>query len=316
MDNQRDTAYRTCLLCGRQCGVDRSAGGTGFCGEHAEMRIASAGIHRGEEPPITGEGGSGTVFFTGCTLRCVFCQNHQISREGEGRPVSADEFAEICLRLQAEDAGNINLVTGGHFIPSIRDGLLLARARGLRLPVLWNSSGYDYLPALRELHPFIDVYLPDLKTLDAGLAARLFGAPDYPERAREALRFMATERPIEARDGSLVRGLIVRHLILPGYLESTRGVLEWFARNLADRALLSLMTQYTPIAGCPEPAAPDRYVSEQEYEEVLGMLDEYGIEEGFVQDLVVSSDWLPDFRIENPFSSELSRPLWHYLAER
>ena len=304
--------YRSCLLCPRRCGVDREAGERGYCGETSSLRLAFAGIHRGEEPPITGTGGSGTIFVSGCNLGCAFCQNYQLSSGKQvsmktmGRAVSAEEFAAICLALQEKGAENINIVTGSHAAPAIAFGITEARKQGLSIPALWNSSGYDGAETLEILKDVINIYLPDLKTLDPEIAARFFNAPDYPKHAAAAiLRMMEKE-------------VIIRHLILPGYLENTRQVLKWFSENCAGRgrgkALLSLMTQYTPVH-MREPGAasdiPDRYLSEEEYDAVLSMLEEFGIDDGFYQELVTGSDWLPDFTRQNPFSSELSIPVWH-----
>jgi putative pyruvate formate lyase activating enzyme len=305
--------YRHCVLCPRSCGVDRLSGVQGFCGESAELRIAAAVLHRGEEPPLVGNGGSGAIFISGCNLGCVFCQNYQISQgetlaEGNtawpiGRAVSAGVFAEICLKLQGRGAENINIVTGSHSIPAIVQGITAAKNAGLRIPILWNSSAYESPQALELLKDHVDIYLPDLKTLDSELAANFFNAPDYPQAATEAI--------LKMTDMSAMRQaqVIIRHLILPGYLESTRSVLRWFAEHVKGRALLSLMTQYTPIrAG----ETPGRYLKEEEYETVLGWLGEFGIDDGFCQELVIGNDWLPDFTRPNPFSSELSVPVWHW----
>ncbi|MCL1836374.1 MAG: radical SAM protein [Treponema sp.] len=304
-----ENMYSTCRLCPRLCGADRIAGRNGRCGESAELRLAFAGLHMGEEPPLSGKGGSGTIFVSGCNLGCACCQNWQISgggrAEGErlGRAVSAEEFAAICFALQDRGAENVNVVTGSHAIPAIARGLRAAKTGGLRIPALWNSSGYESVAALALLDGLVDTWLPDLKTLDSSLAARFFGTPDYPQAAQAAIRWMLANRPQE---------VIVRHLILPGCLESTRSVLRWFAEN-AGGAPLSLMSQYTPMGKAS--AAPDRFVSRREYETVLGWLEEFGIEDGFCQELVVGSDWLPDFRRPNPFSSELSVPVWHFSGQ-
>jgi len=314
--------YSHCLLCPRRCGVDREAGFRGYCGETAALRLAFAGIHRGEEPPITGKGGSGTVFVSGCNLGCAFCQNYQISQGRIGRPVSGDEFAEICLALQSKGVENINIVTGSHAAPALALGVKLARRQGLSVPVLWNSSGYDAIEVLEILNKFVDVYLPDLKTLDSVFAARFFNAPDYPEAAAAAILKMMEYRELRL-DEAMLSGVMVRHLVIPGNLENTHEVLRWFAENCKGRALLSLMTQYTPVQawGSKESRQveaevieiPSRYVSKVEYETVLSMLDEFGIDDGFYQELVTGSDWLPDFTRPNPFSSGLSVPVWHYM---
>jgi len=303
--------YKNCLLCPRRCGVDREAGQRGYCGETAELRLAFAGIHRGEEPPITGNGGSGTIFVSGCNLGCAFCQNYQISHNRLGSIVTTGEFAEICLSLQEKGVENINIVTGSHAAPAIVLGIEAARKQGLCIPVLWNSSGYDGLETLEVLKGFVDVYLPDLKTLDPGIAARFFNAPDYPEHAAKALLKMMESSELRFGPADImVSGLMVRHLVIPGFLENTRQVLAWFSHNCRGRALLSLMTQYTPVKVSGE--IPGCYVSVEEYDAVMSMLDEFGIDDGFCQELVTGSDWLPDFTRPNPFSSELSVPVWHW----
>ncbi|MDR0583036.1 MAG: radical SAM protein [Treponema sp.] len=297
--------YQKCLCCPRGCGVDRDAGERGFCGETAALRVAAAVLHRGEEPPLMGKGGSGAVFIAGCSLGCAFCQNYQISKGGLGRAVSVDEFAGICLALRDRGAENINIVTGSHAVPAITRGIAAARSAGLALPVLWNSSAYESLSALAMLKDHVDIYLPDLKTLDGGLAAKWFGAPDYPETAATAIRAMIAVRPGK---------VIVRHLILPGFLDCTRTVLRWFAGHAKGGALLSLMTQYTPVPqSCGQTdGVPSRFLSEAEYETVIGWLEEFGIEDGFCQEPVPGGGLLPDFNRPNPFPPGLSVPVWHW----
>ncbi|MCL2759642.1 MAG: radical SAM protein [Treponema sp.] len=295
--------YKSCMLCPRNCGVNRLTGEVGLCGETAELRVGAALIHMGEEPPLVGSGGSGTIFISGCNLGCAFCQNFQVSQDGMGKVVSPEEFAEICAALRDNRAENINIVTGSHAVPGLIEGFIAMRKAGLEIPILWNSSGYDSLEALELLSDHVDIYLPDLKTLDSEISGRFFNAPDYPETAKAALLKMTEMK----NDMSKV---IVRHLILPGYLESSRSVLKWFADNMRERALLSLMTQYTPIPNRSK-QMPQKYLSEREYDTVLGWLEEFEIEDGFCQELVTGSDWLPDFKRNNPFSSELSIPVWH-----
>jgi putative pyruvate formate lyase activating enzyme len=317
--------YSRCLLCPRACGVDRLAerpatggpagereersGGRGFCREGVAVRAAWAGLHFGEEPPLTGSGGSGTIFFTGCTLKCRYCQNDQLSRSLVGRELSAGELAQLMLALQAAGAANINLVTGSHFAPGIAAAAELARGLGLAIPLLWNSSGYESRFTLELLAPWIEAWLPDCKTLDPELSRRLMGAPDYPEVVREALRFMVEARSLRFEGERLRQGVIVRHLVLPGYPESSRGVLAWFREHLYGRALLSVMVQYTPN---PRQSGPERRVSDAEYEQILGWLEELGIEEGFIQEPESGSEWLPDFSRRNPFPEGQARPVWHY----
>jgi putative pyruvate formate lyase activating enzyme len=304
--------YAPCLLCPRACAVDRTRGETGVCGETGVVRAACACLHFGEEPPVTGAGGSGTVFFTGCTLRCRACQNAQLSRGGFGAELSAEALAGIFLALQREGAGNVNAVTGTHFLPGILEAWTSARAQGLLIPLVWNSSGYETVDAVRALAPHVAFFLPDLKTLDSSLADFWCTAPEYPEVAADALLAMAEARPlVRGHDGTPVQGVIVRHLVLPGRIDATRQVLAWFAQHLAGRALLSLMSQYTPIPGQPVEPPFDRPLSAAEWDEALAALEDLGIEDGFVQELVPGTEWLPDFTRGQPFSAERSRMVWH-----
>jgi putative pyruvate formate lyase activating enzyme len=330
------TAYENCLLCPRSCGVNRNAGERGYCGETSDLRIGFSGIHNGEEPPIKGAGGSGTIFIYGCNLGCVFCQCFQISQGNDifqkkhsghemCRKVDTSEFAEMCLQLQEMGAENINIVTGSHVAPAVASGFKSARDQGLSIPALWNSSGYDGEETLEIIKEFVDVYLPDLKTLDASIARQFSNAPDYPDCAENAIRKMLEYRPLRfgkspgksGAENVMLSGVMIRHLILPGFLENTRQVLRWFAEHCNgsgdQRVLLSLMTQYTPayIPGV-KTDIPNRYVSQSEYDAVLSMLDEFGITEGFCQELVSEANWLPDFSKENPFPQGISQPLWHW----
>ncbi|MCL2185569.1 MAG: radical SAM protein [Treponema sp.] len=314
---------KKCTLCPRNCGVNRLAGEKGFCKETSELRVAVAVIHKGEEPPLVGTGGSGTIFISGCNLGCVFCQNYQVSQgaagtESLGKKVSSNDFAKICEALRDAGAENINIVTGSHAIPAIIEGLIAARDIGVQIPVLWNCSGYETPFALELLKDYVDVFLPDLKTLDSEIAKKFFNAPDYPEAAVKAILKMIELTQHTDNDKSKV---IIRHLIIPGFLESTRSVLKWFSDKtnsvcVKDHALLSLMTQYTPIpnrgthGSLETQIAPQRYLSEEEYCTVLNWLEEFEIEDGFCQELVTGNDWLPDFRRTNPFPSKLSIPVW------
>ncbi len=303
-------AYEHCILCPRACGVNRNAGETGFCGETSELRVAWAGLHFGEEPPITGTGGSGTIFITGCNLGCSFCQNFQISREKMGKKVTGDDFRDICNALQEAGAGNINIVTGSHAIPALASYIRKIRSDGFSLPFLWNSSGYESVDALRLLDGLIDRWLPDLKTLNSSVSARFFQAADYPETAKNALVYMAEQ----AAASAFQPAMIVRHLVLPEQLADTGAVLTWFSENLREKALLSLMTQYTPVkSDRPDREQPaERYISEEEYDQLPDLLTHLGIEDGFFQELVEDSSWLPDFTRVQPFSSALARPIWHW----
>lgn len=315
--------YESCRLCPRACGVDRNSGNAGFCGETSILRLAWAGLHFGEEPPVTGAGGSGAIFVTGCNLGCTFCQNFQISRDGTGRAVDSGEFAQICLRLEEAGAENINIVTGSHAIPAIAGGLRAARAAGLTIPILWNSSAYETVEALSLLEGLVDVWLPDLKTLNPELSAAVFRAPDYPQTAKRAIRYMAGISPIGMAPDSgasrkILSGVIVRHLALPGRIADTEAVLRWYSEHLADRTLLSLMTQYTPVVQSPYSRDiaefENRQIDRSEYRRLKTLLEELGIDSGFYQELVEDTEWLPDFTNTQPFSSALAKPVWHWTT--
>ncbi len=330
--------YKNCTLCPRRCRVDRTNGQIGFCRQSDRMVLACATRHFGEEPPLVGQGGSGALFFSGCTLRCGFCQNRQLSRSEVGRGISREEFVRICLELQEGGAENINLVSATPFIPSLEAGISEARRKGLHLPVVWNSSGYELPETVDRLAEFVDVFLPDLKLLDPELSGRLFAAGDYPERAAAALKRMA-EHKVGRKPNT-----IVRHLVLPGLLQETRRVLEWFARELGDRALFSLMVQFAvPEEGLSNGGGPqesgsqhgslqhegpqkepkkigswrrgvgaleNRPLTPKEYDMLLQWLDELEIEEGLIQEPGEDGLWWPDFNRTNPFPSEYSRVVW------
>ncbi len=236
-----------------------------------------------------------------------------------GAAVSAEEFASICLALERAGAENINIVTGSHAIPLIAEGLKEARDEGLKLSVLWNSSAYESVSSLKLLKGLVSVWLPDFKTMDADFALSAFSARDYPARAAEAISFMAETSPLEygtGRNGkaqTLSSGVLMRHLALPGRLEDTERVLRWYKENLDGRALLSLMTQYTPVPASGKTPLPERFTSEAEYRQLVKLLDALNIEEGFLQELNQDTEWLPDFSRVQVFSSSLSKPIWHWL---
>ncbi|GMO28897.1 MAG: radical SAM protein [Termitinemataceae bacterium] len=292
-----------CGLCPRHCAVNRIKGETGYCRAGTSVKLALAALHFGEEPPISGVGGSGAMFFSNCNLGCVFCQNYQISSESYGREISAEDCAGIMLKLQEAGAENINLVTGTPQIYALVPALRYAKQHGLKLPVYWNSSGYETETAVELIDEFIDFYLPDLKTLNKKYARAWFAGEDYGETAARSILKMLSLKPNKT---------IIRHLIMPGFLDSTREVLEWFVKNAAGRAELSLMTQYTPVKNeIVSNSTPKRFVSQDEYKTVLNWLFEFEIEDGYFQELMPDSGWLPDFSRENPFESKLSKTIWH-----
>jgi len=262
--------YTPCTLCPRACGVDRTAA-RGFCGCSDTAHVARAGLHFGEEPPVSGSRGSGTIFFCGCTLRCPFCQNHRISRDGDaGRPVDAPTLAALMLDLAAQGAHNINLVTATHYLPTVIAALDLARPT-LQIPILYNCGGYESTGTIRALADYIDVWLPDLK-YGTSAAARACGAPaDYPDTALAAIAQMTaqTGKPAFAPDGTITRGVIVRHLVLPGGRRDSVTALERLAKAVDPAAIrLSLMRQYTPPAALHLAPPLDRTVTTFEYDTV------------------------------------------------
>ncbi|MBQ5384018.1 MAG: radical SAM protein [Treponema sp.] len=325
--------YSSCCQCPRKCGANRSENHAGVCGESQALRIASAGLHFGEEPLITVFGGSGTVFFTGCTLRCSFCQNYQISQQGMGKSVDSEEFVKICLELEKNGAENINLVTGSHHIPVIAEYLTAAKDAGLKIPVAWNSSAYESVESLELLKGLVDIWLPDLKTLNPVMSGGLFGAKDYPSVAEKSIRWMIENFPmniIEAEKNGetkekMLRGVIIRHLFLPGRMDDTVSVLEWLKKNADGRAILSLMSQYTPVPFTGDSdgglarkksleAFQNRLVSAEEDADLRDFIDAYGFDYVFYQDLSDDTSWLPDFNRTQPFSNALAKPLWHWTC--
>ena len=287
--------YENCTLCPRQCGVDRTAGQLGFCRMPGQLRAAKAMLHYGEEPPISGAFGTGAVFFSGCTLRCVYCQNREISEGGKGKPLDSARLRAIFERLIDEGAQSIDLVTPTQFLPDI----LPALTPKLPVPVVYNCGGYERVETLRLLEGLVDVYLPDLKYADNALAARLSRAPDYYETATAALREMYRQVGAAVlEDGQLVRGLLVRHLVLPGYLDNSLRVIEWLAEAFPKGdVLVSLMSQYVPI-GVQEPPL-DRRVTAEEYAGAVSWLELCGLKNGYVQDAAAATtEYLPVFDFE------------------
>jgi len=292
-----------CRLCPRRCGVDRAAGGLGFCRTGSLARVSHAGPHFGEEPPLRGEGGAGTVFFAGCNMACVFCQNHQISQEDSGREVSCRELARVFLDLQSQGCHNLDLVSPTHVAPQILEALGLAAAEGLRLPVVYNSGGYDAVETLRLFDGVVDVYLPDAKYADEGAALRLSKAPGYVEANKAALREMFRQVGVLrlTGGGAAERGLLVRHLVLPNGLAGTEDVLRFIADALSPGVTVSLMSQYSPCHLAGADPAINRPLTAAEYEAALDAFDRAGLESGFIQEFRSQQAGLPDFDKQQPF---------------
>ncbi len=290
-------SYTNCNLCPRKCGVDRTKGQLGFCQEPDKIFAARAAAHYWEEPVISGSFGSGAVFFSGCTLQCCFCQNGIISQEHLGKEISTKHLREIFLRLIDDGVQNINLVTPTQFLPSI----LPALEPKLPVPVVYNCGGYERVETLRELVGLIDIYLPDMKYSDAKLAAKLSAAPDYVQTAKAAIMEMYRQvGPAVIEDEIMKRGIIVRHLVLPGQIDNSLGVLDWFSDAFPQGdVLFSLMSQYVPMGKAKTMPPFDRTVTKAEYDAVLSYLDFLGIANGFTQDFsAASEDYIPDFSFE------------------
>lgn len=305
------------MVCGRTCGINRENGLRGFCGETSSVKMAWAGLHYGEEPLLTGRTGSGALFFSGCTLKCPFCQNWQISHQGMGKGINKETFLRICTELVKQGAVNLNFITGGHFTPTLIEWMSELKERGIRVPFMWNSSGFDPLINLKKLSAVIDIFLPDVKTLDLNLSKKLFKTDKYPKTVQQGLSFMMTEKPlILDNNGLMKQGVIARHLVMPGLLDNTKEVLRWFSGNAKPGTYLSIMSQYTPVS-IPgvKTEIPERYLTKKEYGEVLTMVEELEIDNGFIQEFETGSDWLPDFSKENPFNSKDSAAVWSFSAD-
>ena len=275
-----------CMLCPRMCGVDRESGEKGYCGMDGKLRAARAALHMWEEPCISGTRGSGAVFFSGCSLRCIFCQNYEIAQGNCAREISGDRLSEIFLELQEKGAANINLVTATHFAPAVIGALKKAKAQGMYLPVIYNSSGYERVKTVQMLEEVVDVWLPDFKYMDPVLAKQYSRAEDYPRRVKQALAEMVrqTGPVVFDEEGYIKKGTIVRHLILPGHTRNSIQVLKYLQRAFGTQIYISIMNQYTPVYEQEKYRELNRRVTEREYEKVLNAALELGIENGFFQE--------------------------------
>lgn len=288
-------SYEKCMLCARRCAVNRSEK-LGFCEMSDRLFVARAALHAWEEPIISGTRGSGTVFFSGCSLRCSYCQNAEISRAESGIEISPTRLSEIMLELQAKGAHNINLVTPTHYAPTIEYSVALARADGLTLPIVYNTSSYDTVETLRCLESTVDVYLADLKYYKEKTAAALSSAHDYPEAARLAIEEMVRQKgaPVLNNEGILEQGVIVRILLLPSHLAEAKLSLKYLLNAYGDKIYISLMNQYTPIPGMKPPL--DRPVSRSEYRELVEYAERLGLKNGFTQDFGTAEEsFIPPF---------------------
>lgn len=293
--------YENCLLCPRKCGTNRRTGQTGVCGVSSEIKVARAALHYWEEPCISGKRGSGAVFFSGCSLHCVFCQNREISDGKEGKVISKERLSDIFMELADKGANNINLVTPGQYIPDIVWAVNNARSRGMKLPIIYNTSGYENVTELKLLEGIVDVYLPDFKYMDSTLSAMYSRAKDYPSVAKQALSEMVRQQPdvvIDDATGLIQKGVIVRQLLLPGHVNDAKAVLKYLYDTYHDHVYISMMSQFTPIALKDYPEI-NRTVTRREYERLVDYALEIGITNAFIQEGDVAKDsFIPAFDCE------------------
>lgn len=293
--------YENCLLCPRKCGINRRTGQTGVCGVSSEIKVARAALHYWEEPCISGKRGSGAVFFSGCSLHCVFCQNREISDGKAGKVISKERLSDIFIELADKGANNINLVTPGQYIPDIVWVVNDAKSRGMKLPIIYNTSGYENVTELKLLEGIVDVYLPDFKYMDSTLSARYSRAKDYPSVAKQALSEMVRQQPevvIDDATGLIQKGVIVRQLLLPGHVNDAKAVLKYLYDTYHDHVYISMMSQFTPIALKDYPEI-NRTVTKREYERLVNYALEIGITNAFIQEGDVAKDsFIPAFDCE------------------
>lgn len=302
-----------CNLCPRRCGVSRDQGETGFCESPWEITAARAALHMWEEPVLSGVSGSGTVFFSGCALRCVFCQNETIASGKTARVISSEKLSEKFLMLQEMGAHNINLVTGSHYVPQIVKALRRAKDQGLVVPVVYNTGSYEKVQTLRLLEGLVDIYLPDLKYKDSRLASRYAGAPDYFEYASAAIAEMVRQvgKPVlepipgleiqedEEEQMIMKRGVIVRHLMLPGQIRDSKNIIRYLHKTWGNRIYISIMNQYTPCNNLPEHPELNRKVTQEEYDALVDYAIELGVEQGFIQEGETAEEsFIPAFDYE------------------
>lgn len=287
-----------CRLCPRECGADRSRGEPGYCRMPMELYAARAALHYWEEPCISGTEGSGAVFFSGCTLRCVFCQNREISGGRAGTRISPERLCEIFLELQEQGANNLNLVTAGHFLPLVIRALKRAKEQGLMIPVVYNTGGYEKPDMLKQLEGFVDVWLPDYKYRSRELAKKYSHAEDYPEWAERALQEMVRQagEPVFDERGMMRRGVIVRHLALPDCTGDSKDVLEYLWDTWKNQIYVSILSQYTPLVSQKKYPELNRRITEEEYEEVVGYARFLGMTQVYIQEGECAEEsFIPEF---------------------
>ncbi|MGI5958549.1 MAG: radical SAM protein [Massiliimalia sp.] len=297
----------SCQLCPRRCGVNRMKGELGFCGAASEIRVGRAALHFWEEPCLSGDVGSGTVFFSHCTLGCVFCQNYAISTQHQGVEITVDRLSEIFLKLQEQNAWNINLVTPTHYVPQIVLAVKQARKRGLCIPVVYNTSGYETRETLKLLEGIVDIYLPDFKYGDPAWGQRYSHVKDYPEHALNAIEEMVRQvgTPVFDDSGKMLRGVIVRHLMLPGLVEDTKKVIRMIHERFGDQVYLSLMNQYTPLPHVKEDPQLSQKLDPLDYDDAVSYAVSIGVRNGFIQEEETAMEsFIPSFQGEGVLPSQ------------
>ena len=303
-----------CNLCPRKCNVDREDGKIGYCGMPAQLKVARAALHLWEEPCISGETGSGAVFFSGCQLRCIFCQNHNIAIGKIGKTITIERLSEIFMELQEKGANNINLVTPTHYVPQIIQALDLARKAGLKLPIVYNTSAYETVETLKMLEGYVDIYLPDFKYKEAKLASDYSNANDYFEVAVKALAEMYrqvgnpqfNEKSIQGKlennrieESIMTKGVIVRHLMLPGEFGDSKNIVTYLYQTYGDNVFISIMNQYTPLKQVENIEKLNRRITEKEYDKLVDFAIDLGVENGFIQEGKTSEEsFIPEFDCE------------------
>ena len=289
---------KSCNLCPRACNIDRNTA-LGVCQVSAKVKVARAALHFWEEPCISGNNGSGAVFFSGCSLHCVFCQNEEISHGKVGQEITIEELAGLYMDLQNQGANNINLVTGTHYIPQIVESVTIARKKGLNIPIIYNTSGYETVESLRLLEGIVNTYLPDFKYMDNSLALKYSHAKDYPDVAKEAIAEMVRQcgKPKFDNNGFIKSGVIVRQLLLPGHVKDAKSIVKYLYETFGDRIYISMMSQYTPM---PHIASKypelNRRVTKREYDILINYAIDLGVENAFIQDRAVAKEsFIPEF---------------------
>ncbi|MEW5693702.1 MAG: radical SAM protein [Candidatus Hydrogenedentota bacterium] len=296
--------FEKCRLCGFECGVNRIRGEKGRCKAGCELKIAKWLLHFGEEPPISGNNGSGTIFFSCCSLQCVFCQNYQISQERMGELYSIEEFVNIIFSLQNKGCHNINLVSPTHFTPLIKQGIIKAKNNGLKIPVVYNTNGFDSRENINMLEGIVDIYLPDFKYFNDGFALKYSYAKNYRKTAEKSILEMYRQVGHLQLDPDKIayKGILIRHLVLPDYISGTFEILKWIKDKLSKKTYISIMSQYNPVYKAKKYPEINRTITRDEYEKVIEFAAHLGFSNCFIQDYDSPDYYLPDFSKENPFN--------------